>query len=445
MALGCLVFSFGPGFYLTHPPTLNPNTNDVALSAIPAPGRLLRQLPGFNNLRSWARLGFLVELSVGLLAAGGLTRVLEWLRERFRTPANVETGVAVVAMALVLFDFFPQPTAMTLVAPRAVDQWLSKQPGEFAFMEYPVPRHGFGGPAIYSTRLTGKRIIMGAAQNPPNLAYWGDLSAFPSPITLDLLYGWGAKYVLVDENLYRAGSSFWNIYQTWDTLSSAIEASPQLNEVTVLNGVHVYEINSGAHKDGRGLSANGSFEQRSKKLLPDCEPTLFVTPNPALVQAGQPSRAAVCWNNRCSPESRVTVTADGSAEEIFARGRSGLKFLDGIKAGMRYELRLYAEGQTEPVRTASLTAKERTDTIVADPNPVPTGSGLGRTRISWATLAGDDAEVYVSQNGGPEQLFAGGPSGSAEAPWITAGSIYEFRLYAKEQPRRLLAKTIVQR
>ena len=61
MALGCLLLSFGPGLYLTHPPPLNPNTNDVALLAIPAPGRLLRQLPGFNNLCGWARFGFLLS------------------------------------------------------------------------------------------------------------------------------------------------------------------------------------------------------------------------------------------------------------------------------------------------------------------------------------------------------------------------------------------------
>src|SRR5207248_3993645 len=146
--------------------------------------------------------------------------------------------------ALVVFDFFPQPPAMTTVAPRAVDQWLSRQPGDFVYMEYPVPNHGYGGPAIYSTRLTGKRIIMGSSQNPPNLAYWSDLSAFPSPFTIDLLCGWGAKYVLVDQSSYEDGSSFWSIYQTWDTLLSAIKTNPQLKEVAVVDGVHVYEISS---------------------------------------------------------------------------------------------------------------------------------------------------------------------------------------------------------
>jgi hypothetical protein len=574
MALGCLLLSFGPGLYLTHPPPLNPNTNDVQLSAIPAPGRLLLQLPGFNNLRAWARLGFFVELSIGLLAAAGLARLINWLKDRLRTPAVVQAGVAAVVIGLVVVDFFPRPVAMSSVAQRPVDEWLSKQHGDFAFMEYPIPRHGFGGPAIYTTRRTGKRIIMGNAQNPPNLAFWSDLSAFPSPSTIDLLSGWGAKYVLVDENLYRAGSSFWNIYQTWNTLESAIKLNPRLKEVTVLDGVHVYQIDSGTNDVGLELLTNGSFEQANaarvpgwqlvgkpsrdrtgkfsvggrtgygvtatdfllsapvpvdagqcyrlsarqkansskpatlrlqvnwqderkrdlrvptivlddvrslqhwqessivvrapigsryavvhaeaaagkvwvddysfKKIPSDCKPVLFVTPNPVSVPAGQSGRAIISWNACCNSEGRVTLTVDDGPEEVFAREHSGLRFFDGIKPGTRYEFRLYSE-QATPATAASLSAIERTATIVADPNPVPSGSGLGHTRISWATLAGADAEVYVTQDGGPEHLFSRGATGSVAARWIATGSTYEFRLYSADGSRRLLAKTVVKR
>jgi hypothetical protein len=575
MALGCLLFSFGPGIYFTHPAPLSSSTNDVPLSPIAAPGRLLRQLPGFNNLRGWARLGFFVELSVGLLAAAGLARLLEWAKERLHAPASVRMGVAAIVMALAVFDFFPQPAQMTSIAQRPVERWIAEQPGAFAFMEYPIPQHAYGGPAIYSTRLTGKRIIMGSAQNPPDLAFWSDLSAFPSPSTLDLLYGWRAKYVLVDENLYRAGSSFWNIYQTWNTLESAIKASPRLKEVAVLGGVHVYQLGSGTHEDGRELLTNGSFEEGDATLLPgwkivgrpridrtgkysasasaacavtagdfllsapvpvesgqcyrlsvhqranssklgrllleldwksedkrdllpstvaltdvpsaqqwqessmtirapagsnyavvhagaasgkiwvddysfkklpnDCEPMLFVTPNPVSVPAGQLGRAAVSWTNCCSSEGHVALTVNGGPEEVFADGQSGLKFLDGIKPGMRYEFRLYSRPQATPAQIAELSAAERTATIAADPNPVPAGPGLGRTKISWATLDESDAEVYVSRNGEPEQPFAGGAKGTFEADWIAAGSSYEFRLYTTDRPRRLLARTVVNR
>src|SRR5262249_10810374 len=132
MALGCLLFSFGPGLYLTHPPPLNPNTNDVPLSAIPTPGRLLRQLPGFNNLRAWARLGFFVELAVGLLAAAGLAQLLSWMKEQLHACSTVRTAAGVVVIGLVVLDFLPRPVGMSAVAERPVDEWLSKQPGPFA-------------------------------------------------------------------------------------------------------------------------------------------------------------------------------------------------------------------------------------------------------------------------------------------------------------------------
>jgi hypothetical protein len=416
---------------------------------------------------------------------------------------------------------------------------------------------------------------MGSSQNPPNLAFWSELSAFPSPSTLDLLYGWGTKYVVVDENLYRAGSSFWNIYQTWNTLESAIKESPRLKEVAVLDGVHVYQLGSGSHDNDGELLTNGSFEDGSGSSLPgwntigrptidrtgkaswggraacavtardflvsapvpveagqcyrlgirqmtdstqvgklrldltwkdkdnndlhvpsglvgearprrqwhqsamivrapaeskyvvlraaaaggkiwvddcsfkkvptDCEPVLFVTPNPVSMPAGQVGRAAISWNTCCSSEGRVTLKSNNKAEEVFGEGQSGVEFLDGIKPGMHYEFRLYSEGQSIPAQTASLSATERTATIAADPNPVPTGSGLGRTKISWATLGEGDAEVFVSRDGEPEQLFARGPTGSTEVGWIVTGSRYEFRLYSTDASRRLLAKTVVNR
>jgi hypothetical protein len=139
------------------------------------------------------------------------------------------------------------------------------------------------------------------------------------------------------------------------------------------------------------------------------------------------------------------LTHDGSAEEVFGRGPTGVAFVDGIKPGMHYEFRLYSQPQAAPVQTASLGAVERTATIAADPNPVPAGSGLGRTKIYWAMLNGEDGNVYVSQDAGPEHLFASGPTGYAEANWIIAGSHYEFRLYTADASRRLLAKVVVTR
>jgi hypothetical protein len=70
-----------------------------------------------------------------------------------------------------------------------------------------------------------------------------------------------------------------------------------------------------------------------KQIPSDCEPALFVTPNPVSVPMGQVGRAAVSWNNCCSSEGRVTLTVNGNTEAPFATGQSGLAFLDGIKPG----------------------------------------------------------------------------------------------------------------
>ena len=63
--------------------------------------------------------------------------------------------------------------------------------------------------------------------------------------------------------------------------------------------------------------------------------------------------------------------------------------------------------------------------------------------ISWNMPGHAEAEVWVSQDGGPEHLFARGASGSQEAPWITRGSTYEVRLYAMLPKRRLIGKLTV--
>jgi hypothetical protein len=84
-----------------------------------------------------------------------------------------------------------------------------------------------------------------------------------------------------------------------------------------------------------------------------------------------------------------------------------------------------------------------TATITASPNPVPAGEGAGTTTISWNTADGTAGQVYVSVDGEPETLFGGGASESAPAPWIQAGKMYEFRLYAGTQHATVLAKTQV--
>jgi hypothetical protein len=82
-------------------------------------------------------------------------------------------------------------------------------------------------------------------------------------------------------------------------------------------------------------------------------------------------------------------------------------------------------------------------TITASPNPVTTSEGPGTTTITWNTGDGTTGQVYVSEDGAPETLFSAGSTGSAPAPWIQAGKTFEFRLYARTEHAKVLAKTQV--
>jgi len=82
-------------------------------------------------------------------------------------------------------------------------------------------------------------------------------------------------------------------------------------------------------------------------------------------------------------------------------------------------------------------------TITASPNPVSVGEGTGTTTITWNTGDGSAGQVFVSENGAPDRIFASGPSGSVAAPWIQAGKTFEFRLYVGTEHAKVLAKTQV--
>ncbi|MFL5241594.1 MAG: hypothetical protein ACJ8FY_05755 [Gemmataceae bacterium] len=88
-------------------------------------------------------------------------------------------------------------------------------------------------------------------------------------------------------------------------------------------------------------------------------------------------------------------------------------------------------------------AKGDPPSITAIPNPVPGGTGKGTTKITWRTGNGSVGQVYVSADGKPEKLFATGSEGSKEAPWIRAGVNHEFRLYAGQEHKEMLASVSV--
>lgn len=79
--------------------------------------------------------------------------------------------------------------------------------------------------------------------------------------------------------------------------------------------------------------------------------------------------------------------------------------------------------------------------LKASPNPVPVDSNV--TTVSWTTGNGAIGQVWISQDGGHETLFAEGASGAEQAAWINAGTTYVFRLYADTARSQLLGSVTV--
>lgn len=106
-----------------------------------------------------------------------------------------------------------------------------------------------------------------------------------------------------------------------------------------------------------------------------------------------------------------------------------------------------ANAQANPAGRSGGTPSKSAATVSANPNPVPPGQDrFGTSKVTWNTGDGTPGQVYVAEDDKPEKLFAGPLSqGSVDAAWIGAGSIYEFRLYAGQEHKNLLASVKVVR
>jgi hypothetical protein len=84
--------------------------------------------------------------------------------------------------------------------------------------------------------------------------------------------------------------------------------------------------------------------------------------------------------------------------------------------------------------------------ISASPNPVPAGTDVGKTTITWIAGTEKRGEVYLVARDGTEKLFAGlARRGQQEASFISADRVFEFRLYEGTEHAKLLASVKVTR
>ena len=201
---------------------------------VPLPALLMNlYLPLFNAMRVWTRFGLVAILGISVLAGFGLHELGKAAGRR-RLPARPAL-LAVLSLALVLFEFAPLPFALgsSSVQARPVDEWLATQSGDWAIMEFPVTK-ALSGRSLYMTTTHGKNISFGYGTFFPREfnEQRQMLEGFPSPEGVALLRTWGVRYVLLGADSYGAA---------WAQIQARLTDAPGLRYVLTLDDRPIYE------------------------------------------------------------------------------------------------------------------------------------------------------------------------------------------------------------
>jgi hypothetical protein len=170
-------------------------------------------------------------------------------------------------------------------------------------------------------------------------------------------------------------------------------------------------------------------EYSFKKNVDNCPANFLAVPNPVPLLKPE-GRAAIVWDTHRATPGQVYLAVDGGAENLFAEGANGLKVLDGVHAGSRYEFRLYLDrDRREPIERLQVSAQRPSGQLQISEVFFPANSTRGSATVTWHATDGSPGRIYVSKDGGDEVLFAQGTDGAQNVTWIQARSRYQFRLY----------------
>lgn len=197
------------GLILSFGPTLHTDSYAIGSTGIPLPYRWLYQyVPGFDALRVPHRFDIFIMLGLGALAGYALVQLGKWAGSN---PAR--SWLPLAALALLMIDFFA-PGLHHVDVPIGNDapplyRWLDSNeslatvPADAIVIELPVgqdktpvntsPQYLFYNLPVGRPMLNGSPNIIPAGYE----RLFSEMRRFPSPGTLDIIEGLGAKFVVV--------------------------------------------------------------------------------------------------------------------------------------------------------------------------------------------------------------------------------------------------------
>jgi len=197
---------------------------------------LFEFFPGFKSMRVPSRFGFIVMLSLSVLAAYGLSRFIE------TKPKIKKAAISFIFVLLILSESLYVPVlGGTMPIGREIPdvyQWLANETGDFAIVEIPSDLWSDSSYMYYST-YHWKRIVNGYSGFVPDnySETMMTLMSFPSNKSIDLLKSIKVKYIVIHTK---------NMDQTlWNYIKIAIKDYP--NEINLrkdFGNDFVYEINA---------------------------------------------------------------------------------------------------------------------------------------------------------------------------------------------------------
>ncbi len=196
---------------------------------------LFEYLPGFKSMRVPSRFGFIVMLSLSVLAAYGLNRFIE------SKPKIKKVAISFIFVLLIISESLYIPVfGGTMPVGREIPdvyQWLANESGDFAIVELPSELYSDSKYMYYSI-YHWKKLVNGYSGFVPDTysETMSTLMSFPSNESVGLLKMIGVKYVVIHtKNM--------DISQ-WNHTNAAIKDNP--NEIRLRKNFgedYVYEIN----------------------------------------------------------------------------------------------------------------------------------------------------------------------------------------------------------